>query len=174
MIWNGYIKLHRKMMEWGWYKDPNTKAVFLHLLLAASFRESTFQGEKLKPGQVIIGRKSLAETLGISEQSVRTSINRLKSTNEITTKSTNRYTVVTITNWAKYQMPEENQPTEQPTVQPTTNQQLTNNQPHLKNVKNVKNEKNDYYFSNYFNMSPEERKDYLKRISDESLEGENV
>ena len=31
----GYIKLYRKMKKWGWYKDQNTKDVFLHLLLEA-------------------------------------------------------------------------------------------------------------------------------------------
>ena len=83
---NGYIKLFRKMVEWEWYGDPNTKAVFLHLLLTANYRETNYRGVTLLPGQTIIGRKALAEALGMSEQNVRTSLNHLKSTTEITIK----------------------------------------------------------------------------------------
>jgi DNA-binding transcriptional regulator YhcF (GntR family) len=142
-------------MEWGWYKDPNTKAVFLHLLLTANFKEGEYKGVPLKPGQTIIGRKALAEQLGISEQCVRTALNRLKSTNEITIKSTNKFSVVTVENWAMYQSDESESTNESTNTltnnQPTTNQQLTNNQPHLKNDKKDnkdKNEKNDYYSLN--------------------------
>ena len=31
----GFIKLYRKMLEWGWYDDGPTKDVFIHLLLIA-------------------------------------------------------------------------------------------------------------------------------------------
>lgn len=123
------------MLEWGWYKDLVTKAVFLHLLMVASFKESEYLGHKIKPGQAVIGRKALAEQLGISEQQVRTALKHLQQTGEITIKSTNKFSVVTIVNWASYQLEE----AELTNNQPATNQQLTNNQPHLKNVKNVKN-----------------------------------
>ena len=145
---NGFIKIHRQIMEWGWYKDQNTKAVFLHLLLKANFKEREYKGVLLKPGQAIIGRKALAEQLGISEQCVRTALNRLKSTNEITIKSTNKFSVVTIENWEMYQSDESESTNESTNTltnnQPTTNQQLTNNQPHLKNDKKDKNDKNIY------------------------------
>ena len=101
---NGYIKIHRKITEWGWYKDPNTKAVFLHLLLTANYREREYMGMKILPGQCIIGRLELAKTLGLTERSVRTALQHLKSTNEVTIKTTNRFSVVTIVNWEKYQM----------------------------------------------------------------------
>ena len=100
---NGYVKLFRKMVDWEWYGDPNTKAVFLHLLLTANYKRTRYRGVTLKPGQTVIGRKSLAETLGMSERNVRTALNRLKTTNEIATKATNKFTIVTIVNWELYQ-----------------------------------------------------------------------
>ena len=103
MATNGYIKIHRKMTDWGWYKDANTKAMFLHLLLMASYEEHDFRGHTIRPGQVVCGRKQLAEDLGMSEQQVRTALEHLKTTNEITIKSTNKFSIVTIENWAKYQ-----------------------------------------------------------------------
>ena len=126
---SGFIKIHRKITEWGWYKDPITKAVFLHLLLTANYREREYMGRKILPGQTVVGRKELAMQLGISEQSVRTALNHLKSTNEITIKSTNRFSIVTVVNWEKYQLRDDeltSKSTSQLTNnQPTTNQQLT-------------------------------------------------
>ena len=131
---NGYIKLHRKMMGWGWYKDQDTLAVFIHLLLSANFAESEYMGMKILPGQVVTGRKAIAHALGISEQKVRTSLNRLKSTNEITIKSTNKFSVVTITNWALYQSSDE-----ESTSKSTS--KLTNNQPATNHIIRNKEEK---------------------------------
>ena len=103
MTSNGYIKLHRRLIGWEWYKDANTRSVFLHLLLIANFGESRYRGIELHPGQAVIGRKALAEALGLTEQQVRTALEHLKSTNEITIKSTNKFSVVTVVRWAFYQ-----------------------------------------------------------------------
>ena len=83
----GWIKVHRKMLEWGWYKDPLTKVVFLHLLLIANFKDTEYMGETIHSGQTVIGRKALAETLGLSERNVRTALTHLKSTGEITIRT---------------------------------------------------------------------------------------
>lgn len=127
---NGYVKLFRKMVDWEWYGDPNTKAVFLHLLLTANYKRTRYKGVTLKPGQTVIGRKALAEELGMSEQNVRTSLNHLKSTNEITIKATNRFSVVTIVNWDSYQFADDeltNELTNEPhNNQPTTNHTIRN------------------------------------------------
>lgn len=136
---NGFIKLHRKLVEWGWYSDSVVKDVFLHILMLASFKNTTYMGLEIKPGQAIIGRKRMAQDLGFSEQQIRTALNKLKSTGEVSLNSTNKFTVATVANWEQYQHggEESNQPSTN--NQPTNNQQITNNQPHLKNVKNVNN-----------------------------------
>lgn len=103
MASNGFIKMHRKMVDWEWYKDPNTFRVFIHLLLSASYKDTEFRGYQIKPGQVVCGRKQLAEELGLSESAIRTSLNHLKSTNEIAIKSTNKFSIITIKKWRKYQ-----------------------------------------------------------------------
>lgn len=144
---NGYVKIHRKLLQWGWYQDNVVKGVFFHLLLTAAFRDSQWMGRTIKKGQVIVSMKKMAEELGFTRQQVRTAINKLKSTNEITTEATNRYTIVTVVNWEEYQSANENatnKPTSNRTIkQPTSNQQITNKQPHRKNDKNVNNVKKD-------------------------------
>lgn len=130
----GFIKLHRKIVEWEWYDNTNVVRVFIHLLLSANHEKNQWHGIDIGIGEVITGRESLAKTLGLSQQSIRTALDKLKSTNEITIKSTNKYSIIKLNNWSSYQ----GQSTSKITNgQPTANQQSTT----LKEVKNDKNEK---------------------------------
>lgn len=103
---NGYIKLHRKLIEWGWYSDANTKALFLHLLLTANYRPREYRGVQLNPGDTVVGFKALSEQLGMTVNQVRTAMRHLEETGEITRKSTNKFSVVTIAKWEDYQLEE--------------------------------------------------------------------
>lgn len=145
MALNGYIKMYRKLIKWGWYKNYVVKDTFLHLLLTANFKDTSWNGIVIKRGQVVTGTEALANSLGFTRQQIRTALKKLKSTNEITTESTNKYTLITLVNWDEYQS-DENYTTIDSTnyitnEQPTTNQQSTNNQPQRKNDKNEKKEK---------------------------------
>lgn len=120
-----YIKLFHKMLTWGWYGDTNTVRVFLHILLKANYKPSEYRGYKLEPGDCIFGRKEWSKALGLSEQEIRTAINHLKSTTEITTKSTNKFTVIHVEKWEFWQIEEGGATNKSPTIQPTSNQQLT-------------------------------------------------
>ena len=100
---NGFIKLHRKMLDWTWYDDINTKVVFLHLLLTANYEDKTWHGIQIKRGQRLISYRNLADECGVTLQTVRTSVLKLKSTHEITLETTHNYTLVTIVNYDKYQ-----------------------------------------------------------------------
>ena len=121
---NGYIKIHRKMVDWGWYSDPVTKVVFLHLLLTANYKETEYRGVKISPGQAVVGINALAEKLGLTSQKVRTALSHLEASGEISRKSTNKFSVVTVVNWAKYQLVDD----ELTINQQTNNNQLTNKQ----------------------------------------------
>lgn len=134
----GWIKLHRQLLNWEWYKDPKVKAVFIHLLLIANHEDKRWQGHVIKRGQVVTSYGHIAEDTGLSTQNVRTAINKLKSTSEITSKSTNKFTLITIEKFDLYQMKEEGI-TSESTDNLTNNQQTTNNQ--LTTNKNDKNEK---------------------------------
>jgi len=138
----GWVMIHRSLIEWEWFQDQNTLQVFMYLLLMANHKPHKYQGINLQRGQLITGRKKIAQVTGLSEQSVRTSLKRLKTTNNITSTSTNKYSIISIVNYDKYQTKNEstNQPYNQQDTnnQPATNQQLTT----YKNDKNVKNEKN--------------------------------
>lgn len=121
----GWICLHRKIREWGWYADRNTCAVFLELLLTANYHATFFLGVPVPIGAVITGRKSLALTLGISERNVRTALTHLKSTNEVTIKNYSKFSVVTILKWDKYQSIDQQSDQQVTSIRPASDQQVT-------------------------------------------------
>ena len=136
---NGFVKLHRKMIEWGWYSDSVVKDVFLHILIVATFKPTQYRGYDLVPGQAIIGLSKLSKELGFSIQQVRTALKKLESTGEISLFPTNKFTIATVENWTFYQCDDDDDNKPATNQQQTDNKPATNEQQHLKNVKNVKN-----------------------------------
>ena len=104
---DGWIKLHRKILNWEWYDDINTKVLFLHLLLTANHKEQKWKGKTIMRGQRITSLQHLADEIQLSVQQTRTALGKLKSTNEITIKSTSKYTLITIEKYSDYQDYEE-------------------------------------------------------------------
>ena len=130
MTHRGFITLHRKLSDWEWYKDVTTFKLFIHLLLNANFQPKKYKGILIERGEILTGRIELAKNTGLSVQQVRTSINKLKSTNDLTTKSTNQFTIIKLVNYGMYQDKKEksNQQINQQPNQRITNEQPTDNQ----------------------------------------------
>ena len=126
----GWIKLHRDLLDWQWFNSSKHLSLFLALLLRANYEPVTWRHEKLAVGQILTGRKQLSQWTGLSERSVRTILKDLKTTNEVTIKTCNRYSIITITNYLKYQGPD------QPADQLTTSKRPAND--HILRSKEVK------------------------------------
>lgn len=152
----GFIALQRSILEWEWYNDIPTKTLFIHILLKANFKDKNWQGHLVKRGELITGRKQLSQETGLSEQQTKTALKKLQSTNEITIKATNRFSIVTLVNYGLYQDKKEasNQPTNQPEEQQTTNNQPTERQ----QATTTKNENND---NNDNNKETKAKKDFF-------------
>lgn len=103
MLNDGFIKIHRKMRKWEWANKPNTFAVFIHLLMRANIAPSKYQGYDLQAGDLVFGRKTFSEQTGISERKIRTALEHLKTTNEVTIKTTNKFSIISIVKWEEYQ-----------------------------------------------------------------------
>lgn len=140
---SGWIKTYRQLVDWEWYQDSQMVHLLIHLIIKANHCDLKWRGATIKRGQLLTSRKKLSVETGISEQSIRTCLDRLQSTSEITIKSTNRNSIITVTKYDTYQSKEcdVNQPINQPTNQQSTSQ-LTNNQPATNQPSN-KNDKND-------------------------------
>lgn len=139
----GYVKLWRKCLDSGLLKNPTAWQLFGYLLLKATHRaHRQLVGGMvfdLQPGDVIFGRSKAADDLCVGEQSIRTALKLLEKLEIVTSKSTNKCTVISFVNWYRYQ-------DEQPAPNQQTNQHLTSNQPapnqHLTTNKNERKKEN--------------------------------
>lgn len=143
----GWVKLFYQFCDWEWYGDPNMVALFIHLLLRANFKPVRRKGEVFGRGVVITSREELSRETGISERTIRTCLNRLKSTNEITIKATKQGSVITLTNYDKYQAPNlvSDQENAQPIDQQATNDRPTSDQQVTSSIERKNKRKKEYF-----------------------------
>ncbi len=134
----GWILLSRKLLDWQWWKKSEMVKFWCYLLLSANIEDRKWLGITIKRGQLATSVARLSEQTGLSVQTVRTCLARLQQSGEITAKSTNKFTVITICNYCSYQdyTPLNQQTTNKQSTnnQQTTNKQLTNNQQQLNNI----------------------------------------
>ena len=117
----GYLKLFRKIDDWEWIDDIDVTYVFIRLLIKANYKEKEWHGITIKRGQFLTSRRELARIMNLSEQRLRTVLNRLESTGEIKIEATQRSTLVTIVNYEFYQSDAEKSTQQQPNNQPNSN-----------------------------------------------------
>lgn len=119
----GFAKIHKSILKWEWYMDIPVRLTFIHLILTANWEGKQWRGININRGQVVTGTIETPKEIGVSTQQFRTAISKLKSTGEITTNPTNKNTIVTITNYGKY-----NSIKDVPTTNSTRKQHAINNQ----------------------------------------------
>ena len=101
---DGYILIHRKLLEWEWYSSVNDTRLFIHCLLKANWKDGRFKGMVIPRGSFVTSFNSLVEETGLSRQQVRTSLEHLKSTHEITQDTNHQYSIITINKYNEYQI----------------------------------------------------------------------
>lgn len=135
---NGWIKLHRKILENPISKKPNYSWLWVTLLLIANHKEHKimWDGEFIiiKEGQVLTGRKELSEKTGIPESSIERILKVLENEHQIEQQKTTKFRLITVINWKEYQ----NKDSKTNNKRTTSEQQADTN----KNDKKVKNDKN--------------------------------
>ncbi len=151
---DGWLKLYRSILDSAVFQDAEILKVWIWLLCNVAFEQhDTICCGKvihLKPGQIATGRKKIAQCTDLNENKVYRALNVLKSLGNIEIKATNRYSIITVVNWDKYQDENgERTASEQQTNSKTTaeEQQDNNKRTQHKNGKNGKKEKNIYICS---------------------------
>ena len=142
---NGWIKIHRKMLDNPVVmKDPDYLAVWMYLLLNATHKmyQTIYGGRKvtLHPGQLITGRKIIAEETGVNESKIVRIIKLLKSEHQIEQQANPYGSLITIVNWDKYQN-DEQQNEQQVNNDRTTSEQQVNTIQEYKEYKEHKEER---------------------------------
>jgi len=117
---NGFIKLHAKFTEWEWYKNTNTKVLFIHFLLKANWKENKFMGVEIPRGSFVTSLTNIAEETGLTIRQARTAIDHLILTGELTSTNYNKFRIITVNNYDKYQIL---------TIKTASNRQASDTQP---------------------------------------------
>ena len=103
----GWIKLHRKLKEKGYYSKPNYVFLWIHLLLSANHKPQEFMWNGsmiiVKEGQLITGRRQLSIETGIPATTIERILKMLESEHQIGQQKTTKYRLITIVKWNDYQ-----------------------------------------------------------------------
>jgi len=121
----GYVRIYRTLEEWQWYTDIPCKVLYLHCIIRANHTPKKWLNMPILKGSFVTSVQNLSNDTGLSVQQVRTALKKLKSTNEITYTSTNKYTVINVCNYCDWQSAE-NETNKQ--INKHINKQITNKQ----------------------------------------------
>lgn len=126
---NGFISLHRKILDNPIWKNSELSHLFIHLLMLATYDPHKFlwngKEEMLERGQLITGRLSLAEQLNMNQRTLYDRLKLLQKLGIINIKSNNRFSLITIVKYSQYQSTE-SKTNSTSNNKPTTGQQQTN------------------------------------------------
>lgn len=123
MAENGYIKLHRKLLQWKYYNDPVMLKSWLWILLHAEWQETERNGNAIHPGEAAFKYRDMMADLQLSHSQVMRVLKRLKDGGDLTTRPSKpptgdlSFCIVTICKWSEYQA---NEDTARPNTRPNT------------------------------------------------------
>jgi DNA-binding transcriptional regulator YhcF (GntR family) len=176
----GWIKLHRELLGKSIWLNSTVeqKAVLITIMLLASHKNNSWEWSgtcfTVKPGEFITSSTKLADVAGVSRQNVRTSLKRFEKLEFLTTESTSKGMLITVTNWELYQgNPDE--------ANQQSNQNLTASQPtpnhyqELKNIKNAKKEKDICVsFDQFWQLYPKKKAKTKAEVAFKKLNPDDV
>lgn len=184
-----FIKVYRKLLDWEWYTDVNTKTLFIHCLLRANWKAGIWHGVQYDAGEFITSLPRISAETGLSIQQARTALEHLELTGEVTSRITDKVTgkkynkirVITINNWDSYQgdnRQDNSQSNRQNRKQLTGNQQAEAqaSNSRYKNIKNKEdkkekeNKKEKDFLSKDHEQTDEEKLAWFESIEDETPE----
>jgi hypothetical protein len=151
---NGWIKLHRKILDNELLKtDHKARNLFVILLLIAD-----------RNGQWSGGRYQLAALSGIKPETLYKKLKRLQNEHQVNIKTNNKYSTISICNWGVYQGKVEHQIEQQMTTERTTDEHSYKNKNENKKENNIVETQSVYdMYIKLFNKNPNTYKLTSKR-----------
>ena len=110
-----YVRNWRGIDQWQWYTAPHHAHVWQHMIRRANHRDAFWRGIPIKRGQFITSQRILAGECGVSHKVIRTVLQHLSLSGEITQKraqveahdGARAGTIITICQYETYQSTEE-------------------------------------------------------------------
>ncbi len=108
---NGWFKLHRCLISKPLFDNPKLLKVFVWCLAKATHKQHKVMvgriEEYLQPGQFVTGRQAAAQELKLPQSTTWDYLKLLERNETIHIKSNNKYSVISVINWAEYQHEQE-------------------------------------------------------------------
>lgn len=130
----GFIKIHRELASKPIWKNstPEQKVIIMTLLMMADFRPNQWEwkGQKFttEAGQFVTSLESIVQECGkgVTIRNVRTMLSKLEKCEFLTNEPTSTGRLITIANWAVYQVTDKPSTNELTKHRQTTDKRLTN------------------------------------------------
>jgi DNA-binding transcriptional regulator YhcF (GntR family) len=103
----GFILLHRKMLENAIFYKADYYQIWSYILLKVNHKDNEFifnnAKKVVKKGGGIFSQKKISDDLKIPIGTVHNALKYLKTENQIEIKTTTKYTEIQVVNWKQYQ-----------------------------------------------------------------------
>lgn len=100
----GFISLHRKLLDWRFIDDPVMLSLWVQLLLRANYEDKEWHDVIIHRGQIKTTVGDLCEMVGTTRDRIRQRLKFLEDGGEITIKTTNKFSIITICKYDDYQL----------------------------------------------------------------------
>ena len=101
---SGFIKLHRNVLEWQHWGEPNVVVVFLTLLLLANHKKGWWQGLRCGRGETFVTIDTLCNYTKLSRPTIIRILKLLEDSGEVTRKKVDqKHTKTIIRKYSQYQ-----------------------------------------------------------------------
>jgi Mn-dependent DtxR family transcriptional regulator len=118
----GYIKLHRKILDNGVFVDAELLKVFVWCILKANTTPNVVYGRKVDVGEFITGRITASEELHLKPSTIYKRLQKLKSQGYINISSNTKNSLISVINYKSYQL--DDKPRKQRNLDNVTNKFL--------------------------------------------------
>lgn len=107
----GWVRIHRKIIDVPWFNKSEYVHLWLYLLLKANHKDQEiFIGNEkilVKRGQLLTSRHKLSEVVHIQENKIYRILKCFENEHQIEQHKTRKYTVISILNYDVYQKSEQ-------------------------------------------------------------------
>lgn len=140
----GWISLHRKLLNASWFSKSDYVHLWIYLLLKANYQDKEiFVGNEkvlIKRGQLLTSRNKLAGVVHVNENKIYRILKCFENEHQIAQHKTHKYTVITILNYDAYQKVEQD-------IEQQMNSKRTADEQQM-NTNNKYNKDNNIYINN--------------------------
>ena len=116
----GFIVLYRSLLDWEYIDDDAVFSCFIKLIMAVNYQDKKWHNQTVKRGSLICSIDSLSRLIHVKRTTLKRCLKLLTECGAITMEvQPNKYHIITIPNYSKYQDKVSRKTTNSPTNKPT-------------------------------------------------------